>query len=76
MTTPAVLCVFDLKAVEMRTCHQIKTGAPTISRTIKPTNGAGGIPTSVVGDDHFQIFEFAIGNPGRRARPLIAHAPR
>ena len=30
----------------MRACHKMESGAPTISRTIKPTNGAGGIPTS------------------------------
>jgi hypothetical protein len=30
----------------MRACHIMKSGAPTISRTTKPTNGAGGIPTS------------------------------
>ena len=31
----------------MCACHQIKSGAPTISRAMKPTNGDGGIPTRI-----------------------------
>ena len=32
--------------VARRACHKTKTGAPTISRIAKPTNGIGGGPTT------------------------------